>query len=840
MKSSLVRACSFAALIVPCIITVCSKSPTSNDNDQYYGTANGNFTVTRPASYDSVAQGGNVPVAWTTSSSITDTTVIVSLYKGSTLVSSISHRNTGSDTVQIPYTGSGYDYRVRISAATDTSKWDMSAVFRVYSGYSGTITVTNPAGDSSWVRGSSHYIYWTYTGIIGPVNIQLYNDTTLVTTFATGVSNSGSYYLTVPSGLSSGNRYRFKITSYYDVSLYGYSAYFSVTTGYWGTYFITSPTFDSAWTRGVSHYVRWTYSGSPGTNVNIYLYLDTTLVSTFITGTSNSGSYYASISSGLGSSNRYRIKIMSFYDSSLYTYSDNFSIISGYTGTYTVTSPTSDSTWNRGANHDVRWSYTGSPGAYTTLRLYNGTTLVSTLASTATTSTGSYSALIPASVATGNQYRIVVSSYYDALITDTSDYFTIVSGYSGTIDITSPTSDSSWNMGASHYVLWTTTGSPGAYVNISLYNNTTLVSTLASSASNTGSYFAAIPTGIASGTQYRIVVTSYYDPTITDTSDYFTVTSQYNGTYTVTSPPLDTIWAIGSSYYVRWTYTGTPGTYTTVRLYNNTTLVSTLATTATTSNGYYYAAIPTGIGSGTQYRIVVSSYYDPAIADTSDYFNITSGYSGTYTITSPTSDSSWYDASYRYVRWTYTGNPGTYTTIRLYNNTTLVSTLVSQATTSTGYYQGYIPSGLTTGSQYRIAVSSYYDPAIADTSDYFTITYSAGGDSYEPDGSAATAKLITTDGVPQNHTLTASDYDWMIFSAVSGTAYTMQTSSSLDTYMSLYDTNGSTLITSDDDSGTGANAMIIWTCTVSGNYYCVVRPYSSSNTGPYSVTITHN
>jgi hypothetical protein len=1038
MKTSLIRACSFAAVIVPLIITVCSNSPTSND-DQYNGTTNGNFTVTRPAASDSVAQGGYVPVAWTTLSSITDTTVIVSLYKGSTLVSSISHRNTGADTIQIPYTGSGYDYRVRISAASDTSKWDMSSIFRVYSGYYGTITVTSPTRDSSWVRGSSHYLYWTYTGTIGPVNIQLYNDTTLVTTYATGVSNSGSYYLTIPSGLGSGNQYRFKITSYYDVSLYGYSDNFAVTTGYWGTYLVTSPTFDSAWTRGVSHYVQWTYSGSPGANVNIYLYLDTTLVSTLATGTSNSGSYYAGISSSLGSSNRYRIKIISYYDTSIYSYSANFSITSGYLGTYAVTSPTVDSTWNRGAYHPVMWNYTGSPGAYTTIRLYNGTTLVSTLATTATTSAGSYSALIPASVATGTQYRIVVSSYYDASITDTSDYFTIVSGYTGSINITSPTSDSSWNMGASHYVRWTTTGSPGAYVNIYLYNNTALISTIASSASNTGSYYAPIPTGIPSGTQYRIVVSGYYDPTINDTSDYFTVTSQYNGTYTVTSPPLDTIWSMGASYYVRWNYTGNPGTYTTVRLYNNTTLVTTLASTATTANGYYYAAIPTGIASGTQYRIVVSSYYDPAIADTSDFFNITSGYSGSYVISSPPLDTIWnmggsyyvrwnytgnpgtyttvllynnttlvstlattattsnnyyyatiptgiasgsqyrivvssyydpgiadtsdffnitsgYSGSYTvtsppldttwsmggsyYVRWTYTGNPGTYTTVRLYNNTTLVSTLATTATTSNNYYYATIPTGIASGIQYRIVVSSYYDPSIADTSEFFTVTSSYSGsysimgpnsgsiayggyyysvlwtytgnpgsstavrlyndttlvatlisstttsngyytasistsypagtqyrivvssyydqsiadtseyftivqggyttDSYEPDASAATAKSITTDGVTQCHTLMAGESDWMVFSAVAGISYSIETfTANVDTYLYLYSTDGSTLITSDDDDGRiGASSLITWTCTSSGNYYVRVAGFSTAGTGPYDISIT--
>ena len=516
--------------------------------------------------------------------------------------------------------------------------------------------------------------------------------------------------------------------------------------------------------------------------------------------------------------------------------------MSGYFGTYTITSPTVDSTWNRGAYHSIQWTYSGSPGAYTTISLYNNASLVSVLTSTATTSSGSYSGLLPASLASGNKYRIVVSSYYDATISDTSGYFTVVSGYSGTYAITSPTVDSTWSMGAYHYIQWTYTGSPGAYVNIYLYNGSTYVSTIASMASNSlQSYDYYIPTGLASGNRYRFVISSYYDATISDTSAYFAISSGYSGTYTITSPTVDSIWNRGAYHYIQWTYTGSPGAYVNIYLYNDTTYVSTIATDASNSGSYDYY-IPTGLASGNRYRFVISSYYDAAIRDTGAYFTISSGYSGTYTITSPTPDSSWSAGSYHYIQWAYSGSPGAYVNIYLYNGTTYVSTIATGTSNSNGSYDAYFGTSLANGTQYRIVISSYYDASISDTSGYFSIVGGSTPDAYEPDGSAASAKTITTDGVTQSHTLTSGDYDWMVFNAVSGTTYTMETFGSLDTYMYLYGSDGVTEITYDDDGGgaAGTNAVITWTCTTSGMYYMVVRGFSTAVVGPYTVSVTHN
>lgn len=67
-------------------------------------------------------------------------------------------------------------------------------------------------------------------------------------------------------------------------------------------------------------------------------------------------------------------------------------------------------------------------------------------------------------------------------------------------------------------------------------------------------------------------------------------------------------------------------------------------------------------------------------------------------------------------------------------------------------------------------------------------------------------------------------------------SYTFTSSGSLDTYGYLYNST-QTQITSDDDGGSGNNFSITRSLTAGETYYLVVRLYSSSNTGTFTVTV---
>ncbi|RLG27144.1 hypothetical protein DRN76_00390 [Methanosarcinales archaeon] len=118
-------------------------------------------------------------------------------------------------------------------------------------------------------------------------------------------------------------------------------------------------------------------------------------------------------------------------------------------------------------------------------------------------------------------------------------------------------------------------------------------------------------------------------------------------------------------------------------------------------------------------------------------------------------------------------------------------------------------------------------------------------DAYEPDDNPSLANYIYVDSTKQTHDFHVSgDHDWLKFNATEGGSYTIETYElgvASDTYLYLYDTDGTTEIDHDDDSGIGVASKIVWNCSISGTYYAMVRHYSSSAVGPdtrYNISVT--
>lgn len=105
------------------------------------------------------------------------------------------------------------------------------------------------------------------------------------------------------------------------------------------------------------------------------------------------------------------------------------------------------------------------------------------------------------------------------------------------------------------------------------------------------------------------------------------------------------------------------------------------------------------------------------------------------------------------------------------------------------------------------------------------IVYSGSGcqDAYEPDNAYTSANSITVNGAAQRHTFHENgDEDWAKFTVTAGSAYTITTSnlgSNNDTYLYLYNTNGTDILDQDNDSGPGLGSQIVWTAPSNGTYY---------------------
>jgi hypothetical protein len=637
-------------------------------------------------------RGSSYDITWT---GFTGSYVTIELLKGlaynRTIASSTG--NTGVYRWTVPAGQTlGSDYRIRIVSTSDPAQYD-------YSDSDFTIAdvpqVTYPTAPGvAWGRGIPYTITWDgFTGSY--VTIELYKGQRQYSTIVSMASNTGSYAWTVPDRHELGTDFRIKITSTYDASQYDFSdEAFEIKDVATVTY-PTAP--GVTWKRGESRTITW--AGFLGSYVRIDLYKGASLNRTIASVATNSGSYTWTVPSDQTLGSDFRIRIASTSSPSQYDDSDNyFSIIDPQ-----VTYPTGPGvTWKVGESRTITWS--GFAGSFVTIELYKGSSWNRTIASS-TSNDGAYTWTPPADQTPGSDFRIRITSTSDVSQVDESDnYFTITNPR-----VTYPTEAGvMWKPGDSPTITWA--GFTGSYVKIELYKGGSLDRTIASSASNTGSYRWTIPGGQTFGSDFRIRITSTSDPSQYDDSDnYFTIANPQ-----VTYPTMAGItWRAGDSPTIIWT--GFTGSYVKIELYKGATLSRTIAS-ATANTGSYTWTVPTDQAGGSDFRVRVTAASDPAQYDDSDnYFTIANprvtyptdagviwGLGGTYTIT-------------------WDGFIGSYVTIELYKGVLLHRTIAA-STDNNGSYAWTVPGDQTLGTDFKIRVTLTSDRSQYDESDnYFTI-----------------------------------------------------------------------------------------------------------------------
>jgi hypothetical protein len=126
------------------------------------------------------------------------------------------------------------------------------------------------------------------------------------------------------------------------------------------------------------------------------------------------------------------------------------------------------------------------------------------------------------------------------------------------------------------------------------------------------------------------------------------------------------------------------------------------------------------------------------------------------------------------------------------------------------------------------------EPNKADNISSRTEVCFAAADSYEGDDTASQAKSIAI-GQAQTHNIDSlGDQDWVKFVAQAGEAYVIRTAdldSTADTYLSLYDTDGTSLLAANDDDGTSLSSQIEWVAPGTGTYYVQVKHWNPNMSG---------
>ena len=207
---------------------------------------------------------------------------------------------------------------------------------------------------------------------------------------------------------------------------------------------------------------------------------------------------------------------------------------------------------------------------------------------------------------------------------------------------------------------------------------------------------------------------------------------------TVTAPNGGGNWEQGSTQTIRWSYTGSCGSYVKIELLKGTTVsrvISSSASVGCGGSGSKSWTVPYNQVLGADYKIRVTSTSNPSLFDTSNAnFAIIAG--PPLIVVSPNGGENWQRGSTHTIKWGYSGNPGSYVKIELLKGTTVSRVISSSASVGpggSGSKSWTVPSTQTVGTNYKIRISSISNPSLVDTSNAnFAIGSASGDNSLNP------------------------------------------------------------------------------------------------------------
>jgi 5-hydroxyisourate hydrolase-like protein (transthyretin family) len=520
-------------------------------------------TVTSPNGGEVWPLGLTQTIRWTYSGT-PGANVKIELYRGygfSKLISAstpIGNGGSGSYSWPVPsWQTVDSSYSIKITSTSNSAYKDASdGKFTITNATTPppttpTITVSSPNGGETWQQGSTQTVRWSYTGNPGTnVKVELLKggavNSVLSSSASIGSGGSGSYSWTVPSSQVLGTDYQVRVTStsnsaYTDTSNSNFSIT-STSTPTTSKIIVSSPNGGESWQLGSAQTIRWTYTGTPGSNVKIELYRGYGLSKVISASTPiGSGSYTWTVPSWQTVDSSYTIKITSTSNVNYTDSSDGkFTITNATTNptpTITVTSPNGGESWQVGSTQMIKWSYAGNPGSAVKIELLKAGVVNQTINSSTSigsNGSGSYSWAIPSLQAAGGDYKIRVSSTSNGACADTSDnQFTITNTIPSAITVSSPNGGENWQVGSTQTIRWTYTGNPGSAVKIELLKagvvNQTISSSTSIGSNGSGSFAWTVPSSQVVGSDYKIKINNASSSAYSDESNSnFNITSSPN------------------------------------------------------------------------------------------------------------------------------------------------------------------------------------------------------------------------------------------------------------------------------------------------------------------------
>lgn len=451
----------------------------------------------------------------------------------------------------------------------------------------GSINVYEPSGGNTYYIGETIPISWNSFDIGDYIKIELLLNDVLSTTISSNTSNDGYYEWIIPLGYFPSYSYKIKITSLAKSSDYGESGLFYISEKF---ITINSPSSGDILYAGESYPINW-YSENAGDYVKIQ-YIIGSVYHTITYSTYNDGSYSWLIPSTL-SSGSYQILITSTSDSSIYGYSEYFSIGER---SITITSSIGGETWYKGETYTIAWN---SENAGNDVRIEYAEEYSDYYYSIkpSTSNDGSYDWTISKSLMVGSQYKIKITSNSYSDVYDISGYFSIDQRY---IDINSPRGYDKWYPNETHTLRWDSDNA-GNFVDIRLYKSGVYCATIASALDNTGSYTWTISSVFSPGSDYEIEIRSKDYSSVYDRSNKFSISGRI---ITIYSPENDDTWLTDETLEIRWD-SENAGYSVYIELYKDGKRYKTIESDAPNSGNYHWE-IPSDLPPGS-YQIKITS-----------------------------------------------------------------------------------------------------------------------------------------------------------------------------------------------------------------------------------------
>jgi len=293
----------------------------------------------------------------------------------------------------------------------------------------------------------------------------------------------------------------------------------------------------------------------------------------------------------------------------------------------------------------------------------------------------------------------------------------VIKGTNGTLgtplslNINTPDSTSSWEIGTTHTINWQSTGILPR-VKIKLYKDGEFNRTIVANTYNDGEFSWTIPSSLEESHQYQIRISDICNPNIIDISNHFEIFTPRS--LTITSPSSPSSWESSTTHFINWTSTGSI-TNVKIELYKGGVFELEIVAN-TPNNGSYSWIIPKDLEGSTQYQIKISDVNNLATNDDSNVFEI---FNPTLIISTPDNNTAWEVGTSQYITWTSRGNISN-VKIALYRGSVFELGIVA-STPNNGTYSWIIPTGLADSNLFQINIADATNPATNDVSDDFEI-----------------------------------------------------------------------------------------------------------------------